>query len=120
MGVGKDNLKKRKMTNYLLISADRHVFNLLIMLGLLFLTLYLFGTSLPGWFVIDEFVNTSTCATAEVFLSDHVHGSNHSEYSGLFVSSSLWYLHVRLTGGGISTTKFLPFVILSRTDGRYF
>lgn len=97
-------------------NPDKYVFHLLLVLTLMFMILYTVGTSVPAWYVLEEQVtNVSTCRTADRYLEPRVrrYWSNDGP-THLLITSSLWFVNIRLTTEEVQYNKFVPFIFAQK------
>lgn len=96
-------------------NPDKYVFHLLLVLTLMFMVLYTVGTSVPAWYVLEERVsNVSTCRSADHYLEPHVRRYWNKRPTTLLLTSSLWFINVRLTNEDVQYSKFVPFIFAQK------
>lgn len=97
-------------------NPDKYVFHLLLVLTLMFMVLYTIGTSVPAWYVLEERVsNISTCQSADHYIGPHVRRYWNQGTTNLLLTSSLWFINIRLTNDEDQFNNFVPF-IFARTE----
>lgn len=96
-------------------NPDKYVFHLLLVLTLMFMVLYIVGTSVPAWYVLEERVsNISTCQSADRYLDGHVRRSLKRQSSTLLLTSSLWFINIRVSNNDVQYSRFVPFIFAQR------
>lgn len=96
-------------------NPDKYVFHLLLVLTLMFMILYTVGTSVPAWYVLEEQVtNVSTCRTADRYLEPRVRRYWSNGPTHLLITSSLWFVNIRLTTEEVQYNKFVPFIFAQK------
>lgn len=99
-------------------NPDRHIFKLLMILTLTFMVLFVVGTSVPVWYVLEEpITNLSTCRSADNYVTKNVRLNwADDKTTTLSVHASLWYLSVYIENDDQQYRTVLPFVFVPRSS----
>ena len=97
-------------------SPDKHVFNILLVLNVTFTCFLLIGCSIPAWNVVDEYVpHFRNCSSADKYVGENVRRMWALEPTKVTLTSSLWYVNIRVTSKTIQyETFFKPLVFLNQ------
>ena len=94
---------------------DGNVFHLMVSLTLMFMVLYVFGASVPYWYIMREPVNNITsCESAELYVTNMAEQLTHvTKDTQISVSSSLWFLRIQIGDrGSTKISRMFPFISL--------
>lgn len=100
----------------LTFNPDKYVFQMLMMLSMCFMVMYVIGTSVPAWYVLQEGTsNFSTCETADSYVGTHERRSwSSSDYDVVNIQASLWYLNINVRGITKTLRAFMPFLLIHK------
>ena len=111
-----DSKNRKRFRKWTPFDPDNNVFHLMVVLTLLFMVLYVVGTSIPSWYVLQEPVaNFSTCTSADFYVSKLERKARVSERTTVSVSSSLWFVKLHVFDSERTFSRIMPYVSVTQT-----
>ena len=107
-----DDYKNRKRHRKLpVFDPDYNVFHLMVVLTLLFMALYVFGTSLPSWYVLQEPVtNFTRCASADYYVTTREREARVPRKSMIHIAASLWFVKIQVYDSNGTFSRYMPYI----------
>ena len=107
-----DDFENRKRHRKLpIFDPDYNVFHLMVVLTLLFMALYVFGTSLPSWYVLQEPVaNFTKCNTADYYVTRHEREARVPKESMVYIAASLWFVKIQVYDSNGTFSRYMPYI----------
>ena len=103
---------------------DYNVFHLMVVLTLLFMALYVFGTSLPSWYVLQEPVtNFTKCTTADYYVTSQEREARVPRRSMVNIAASLWFVKIQVYDSNGSFSRYMPYISVTQipsSKGLYY
>lgn len=111
-----DSKNRKRFRKWTPFDPDNNVFHLMVVLTLLFMVLYVVGTSIPSWYVLQEPVaNFSTCTSADFYVSKLERKARVTERTTVSVSSSLWFVKLHVFDSERTFSRIMPYVSVTQT-----
>lgn len=106
---------RKRFRKFVAFDPDNDVFHLMVVLTLLFMVLYVFGTSIPSWYVLQEPVsNFTSCTSADYYVNKLEREARVTGETFVSISSSLWYVKIQVFDSERTYSRYMPYVSLTQ------
>lgn len=110
-----ESKNRKRFQSSSVFDPDFNVFHLMVVLTLVFMALYVFGTSVPSWYVLQEPVTNFThCTSADYYVTKPEREAREPKETMVYIAASLWFVKIQISDDSGEYLRYMPYISLTQ------